>query len=81
MSAIEQVHNEEWIQHEVQLRLHEGNFKSIQNTLDKLEAKMDRGFDKLDSKIDNKITGLYHLIIGAISIPVLLFVINLIWSK
>ena len=35
----------------------------------------------LDTKLDSKIHGLYQLIIGAISIPILLFVINFLWHR
>lgn len=80
MNTIDQTNNEQWIQHEVKLRLLECSFKSMQNTLDKLESKMDTGFDKLDARLDNKITGLYHLIIGAVAVPVTIVAITLAYS-
>ncbi len=55
--------NEQYIEHEVNLRVHSYKFSTLERELHKL---------------DNKITGLYGLIIGSIVIPMVLHYFELI---
>jgi len=43
---------EKYIEHEVQLRVHDEKFTMIESQLNKLNNKIDRNFDVLDKKID-----------------------------
>lgn len=56
-------HNEDWIQHEVNLRVHDYKFNYIEKEM---------------SKLSHQIIGLYALIIGGIILPVTLHYFHLI---
>jgi hypothetical protein len=83
---------ESYIEHEVQLRLHDEKFKINDNKFQSLEAaihrlddKMDTGLkhieNKLDSSIkhlDNKFMLMFSLILGSILLPQILHYLNLV---
>lgn len=70
---------EQYIEHEVQLRLHEKQFESLDNSIKRIENKLDSTFTHLDNKLDssikhldNKFMLMFSLILGSIWIPFIL---------
>ena len=61
---------DQYIEHEVKIRLHDALFKHIDYKFDKLESKVD--------KIDNKFNWAIGLVISGIIIPIILHKYNLI---
>lgn len=49
---------EQYIEHEVKIRLHDGKFDNLEKAIDRLDNKVDVGLKHLDDKID---VGLKHL--------------------
>lgn len=49
---------EQYIEHEVKLRIHEGKFDNLEKAIERLDNKIDIGLKHLDDKIDY---GLKHL--------------------
>ncbi len=49
---------ENYIQHEVQLRLHETKFYGLEKAIDNLDKKLENSIDKLDRKLENSIDNL-----------------------
>lgn len=65
---------EHYIEHEVQIRLHDAKFNNIDGAIDRLDAKIDKSVDRLDNKL-NMIIG---IIISSVAVPVALHLLKLI---
>ena len=70
MSTNSDARVEQYIEHEVKLRVHDALFKHIDYKFDKLEHKVD--------KIDGKFNWIIALLVSAIIIPIILHRYNLI---
>jgi hypothetical protein len=82
---------ENYIHHEVLLRLHETKFNSLENDIDKLDRKLDKSIERLDVTIeklgnkieasikhlDNKCMIMFSIIIGCIWLPAILHYLHL----
>ena len=56
--------NEQYIEHEVKIRLHSALFKHLEYKIDKIESRVDR--------IDAKMNGLILLVISGFIMPLIL---------
>jgi len=66
---------ENYIEHEVQLRVHDSKFQNLDKSIDKLDESMKNLDGKLDSSIkhlDNKFMLMFGLILGSIWLPFIL---------
>lgn len=91
MSALTQ-EMEKYIEHEVQLRLHDekfllqnDKFQSLENSISRLDNKIDESVRHLDGKldesirhIDNKLSWTLGLLVSSIFLPVVLHLLKLI---
>lgn len=66
---------------QVQQKINEFKISDLYQRLEILERELRNDIKTLDTKLDTKIHGLYQLIIGAISVPVFLFMVNFLWGK
>lgn len=67
---------ESYIEHEVQLRLHDSKFQNLDKAIDRLDSSIKHLDNKIDSSIkhlDNKYMLMFSLILGSIWVP---FVLN-----
>ena len=69
---------EHYIEHEVQLRLHNEQFKLHDNKYEYIFNKIDKRFDKLESDFKADFRWLRGLIISSVVIPIILHKFNLI---
>ncbi len=67
---MEKITSEQYVEHEVQLRVHNALFKHIDYKFDKLEDKVDG--------VNTKFNWVIALIISAIIIPIILHKFNLV---
>jgi len=65
MNSITEMHTEEWIQHEVQLRVHDARFTQTDTKIDELRLEMKQGFIEINSRFHT----LYISMICACIIP------------
>ena len=59
---------EQYIEHEVRLRVHDAKFQSLENAIKHLESRMDESIRHLD----NKLSWTLSLVVGSIILPVVL---------
>ncbi|HEX4044680.1 MAG TPA: hypothetical protein VHZ76_03325 [Gammaproteobacteria bacterium] len=59
---------EQYIEHEVQLRLHDQKFNSLERAIERLENRLETSFTYLDNKIDSSIKHLDNKLSWAIGI-------------
>jgi hypothetical protein len=69
---------EQYIEHEVRLRLIESQNTDIYRKFEKIEERIERIFDKLDSKIHSNFLWTIGLIGTSIVLPVILHLLKLI---
>ena len=77
--------NEQYIEHEVQLRVAAEKFNHIDESIRRLDSKIDESVRHLDNKIDEsirhidgKLNWMLGLIISSILLPVVLHLLRLI---
>ena len=65
---------ENYIEHEVQLRLHDHKFQSLENSIKELNHKLDSGIKHLD----NKFMLMFSILLGSIWIPAILHYLHIV---
>jgi hypothetical protein len=68
---------EDYINHEVRIRILEDIAKKIDKRFDNIESKIDAGMKSMDSKLESKFMMTIGLILTSIIIPVLLHYLSL----
>ncbi len=77
---------ENFIEHEVKIRLHDNKFDGLQISIGKLDTKLDTSINKLDDKLeksidrldasikhlDNKFMLMFSIVLGSIWLPAIL---------
>jgi hypothetical protein len=64
---------ENYIEHEVQLRVHGKQFKSLEDAINRLDNKIDVGLKHLD----NKFMLMFSIILGSIWLPAILHYLHI----
>ena len=72
MDAFTKSH-ENYIEHEVQLRVHGKQFKSLEDAINRLDNKIDVGLKHLD----NKFMLMFSIILGSIWLPAILHYLHI----
>jgi hypothetical protein len=75
---------ENYIEHEVQLRVHGKQFKSLEDAINRLDNKIEGAINRLDNKIDvglkhldNKFMLMFSIILGSIWLPAILHYLHI----
>lgn len=71
---------EHYIEHEVQIRLHDTKFDALEKSIDKLDNKLDKSVDRLDASIkhlDNKFMLMFSIVLGSIWLPAILHYLHI----
>lgn len=71
---------ENYIEHEVQLRLHNSKFDTLDKSIESLDNKIDKSIDRLDASLkhlDNKFMLMFSIVLGSIWLPAILHYLHI----
>lgn len=70
--------NEQYIEHEVKLRLNDERFKFLERDMSELKQSMSESFHHLDNKIDSQFKWVIGMFISSMVLPVILHFVKAI---